>query len=48
MHNYNESALKASWYGPDYWYYADGNGWSYEYVLKETGMLSSPRIIFKK
>lgn len=40
MHNYSMN----NWYGPDHWYYEDGKGWCYEYLLKETGMLSSPVI----
>lgn len=40
LHNYSNSI----WYGPDYWYAQDEKGWSYEYNLKETGILSSPVI----
>lgn len=51
LHNYNQRGkyeFDNIWYGPDYWYQKDGEGWSYEYILKETGMLSSPRIIMFK
>ena len=39
LHNCGTSA----WIGPDYWY-SNGVAWSYEYCLKETGILKSPVI----
>lgn len=45
LHNCNKSE---KWKGPSYWY-SRNDGWSYEYCLKETGILSSPVIeIFGK
>ena len=44
MHNYSQD----KWYGPGHWYYEDRNGWSYEYQLKKTGILSSPEITLFK
>ncbi len=35
--------VKESWHGPTAWRSEDDN-WSYEYVLRETGILSSPAI----
>lgn len=35
------------WVGPGHWY-KTGDSWCYEYKLKETGILSSPVIEFKK
>ena len=38
----------STWYGPNCWY-TKGNAWSYEYVFKEFGILSSPIItLFEK
>lgn len=42
LHNCN---IKDKWYGPNVWYSKD-EGYSYEYCLKETGILSSPKIKF--
>ena len=35
---------KASWHGPGAWR-SEGGGWTYEYVLRRTGILSAPAII---
>lgn len=43
LHNYSLD----TWYGPSHWYAKDGEGWCYEYMLKETGILSSPVISIK-
>lgn len=40
LHNCNSSE---KWKGPSYWY-STGDSWSYEYCLKETGILASPII----
>ena len=40
VHNCDE---KYSWFGPDSWR-TKGDRWSYEYQLKEIGLLISPRI----
>ena len=39
MHNCSAD----TWYGPNHWY-SEGNGWMYEYRLKDTGILASPVI----
>lgn len=38
---------KNTWYGPTHWYSSE-DSWSYEYNLKETGILKSPVIKFIK
>lgn len=38
LHNCSKYAV---WKGPPYWY-SQGENWSYEYCLTETGILSSP------
>ena len=49
IHRYNTFGpvhlvnIKESWHGPDAWRSEDDN-WSYEYVLRETGILSSPAL----
>ncbi|MBQ6264367.1 MAG: hypothetical protein IJK60_02855 [Clostridia bacterium] len=49
IHRYNTFGpvhlvnVKESWHGPDAWR-SKGDNWSYEYVLRETGILSSPAI----
>lgn len=37
----------STWYGSNMWYTKDAE-WSYEYVLKETGILASPVVTVKK
>ncbi|MBQ9880685.1 MAG: hypothetical protein IJM45_09665 [Clostridia bacterium] len=39
--------LNRNWHGPDAWR-TSGSAWSYEYRLKETGILRAPVITFKK
>ncbi|MBR6702087.1 MAG: hypothetical protein IKI78_02970, partial [Clostridia bacterium] len=49
LHRYNTfgpvhlSEVKRKWHGPDAWR-SEGDAWSYEYVLRTTGLLSAPRI----
>lgn len=49
LHRYNTfgpvhlSDIKRKWHGPDAWR-SDGDAWSYEYMLRTTGLLSAPRI----
>ena len=49
IHRYNTFGpvhlvnVKESWHGPNAWR-SDDDNWSYEYVLRETGILSSPAI----
>lgn len=49
LHRYNSfgpvhlSEVKRKWHGPDAWR-SVGDAWSYEYVLRTTGLLSAPRI----
>lgn len=40
-------AERYDWYGPDSWR-TKGDSWSYEYQLKDIGMLTSPRILLFK
>ena len=41
---YNNNGER-SWKGPNMWYVKD-NEWSYDYVVEETGIVSSPQIEF--
>ncbi|MBR4767254.1 MAG: hypothetical protein IK085_10885, partial [Clostridia bacterium] len=49
IHRYNTFGpvhlvnVKESWHGPDAWR-SENDNWSYEYVLRETGILSSPAV----
>ena len=46
LHNASDNNNgERSWKGPNMWYVKD-NEWSYDYVVEETGIVSSPRIEF--
>ena len=49
LHRYNTfgpvhlSDSKLRWHGPNAWQ-SEGDSWSYEYQLRQTGILTAPRI----